>query len=124
MKKVIREVLDDGEFFQYFPHWARSIVCGFGRLDGQSVGVVGNQPMVLAGVLDIESAEKAGPLRAHVRRAQHPAHHLVDVPGFLPGVDQERRHHPPRRQAPVRLLRGDGAHIQVITRKAYGGATS
>ena len=54
-----QEVLDDGEFFEYFPHWARSIVCGFGRLDGQSVGVVGNQPMVLAGVLDIESAEKA-----------------------------------------------------------------
>jgi len=59
MKKVISEVVDDGEFFEYFPHWAKSIVCGFSRLDGKTVGIVGNQPMVLAGVLDIESSEKA-----------------------------------------------------------------
>jgi acetyl-CoA carboxylase carboxyltransferase component len=56
MKKVITEVMDDGEFFEYFPHWAKSIVCGFSRLNGQSVGIVGNQPMILAGVLDIESS--------------------------------------------------------------------
>jgi acetyl-CoA carboxylase carboxyltransferase component len=59
MKKVIAEVMDDGEFFEYFPHWAKSIVCGFSRLNGQSVGVVGNQPMILAGVLDIESSESS-----------------------------------------------------------------
>jgi len=59
MKKVIAEVVDDGGFFEYFPHWAKNIVCGFSRLDGRSVGIVGNQPMVLAGVLDIESSEKA-----------------------------------------------------------------
>src|SRR5690606_22732405 len=59
MVKVIESVVDDGEFFEYFPHWARSIVCGFARLNGRPVGVVGNQPMVLAGVLDIESSEKA-----------------------------------------------------------------
>ncbi len=59
MEKVIASIVDDGEFFEYFPHWAKSIVCGFVRIDGHSVGVVGNQPLFLAGVLDIESAEKA-----------------------------------------------------------------
>ncbi|MFM9138713.1 MAG: acyl-CoA carboxylase subunit beta, partial [Actinomycetota bacterium] len=54
MKKVVAEIVDDGEFFEYFPHWAKSIICGFSRLNGQTVGIVGNQPMVLAGVLDIE----------------------------------------------------------------------
>src|SRR5215218_2484205 len=59
MKKLIEIVVDDGDFFEYFPHWARSIVCGFARLNGRPVGIVGNQPLVLAGVLDIESSEKA-----------------------------------------------------------------
>src|SRR4029450_2254266 len=54
MHKVIQAVADDGEFFEYFPHWAQSIICGFCRLDGHPVGVVGNQPQVLAGILDIE----------------------------------------------------------------------
>ena len=57
--EVIGHVVDDGEFFEYFPHWAKSIVCGFARIDGQPVGIVGNQPKMLAGVLDIESSEKA-----------------------------------------------------------------
>ena len=110
MKKVIAAVVDDGEFFEYFPHWAQNIVCGFARLDGQPVGIVGNQPMVLAGVLDIESLREGGPLRAHLRRLQHPARHLrrrARLPARRrPGV---RRHHPPRRQAALRLLRGDRA---------------
>ena len=84
MQKVIAEVVDDGEFFEYFPHWAKSIVCGFSRLDGKPVGVMGNQPMAFAGVLDIESSEKAKLLYAFCEST---------VP-----------------------------RIQVITRKAYGGA--
>ena len=59
MRKVIQAVVDDGEFMEYHAHWAQSIVCGFARLNGYTVGVVGNQPMVLAGVLDIESSSKA-----------------------------------------------------------------
>jgi acetyl-CoA carboxylase carboxyltransferase component len=123
MKKVIREVLDDGEFFEYFPHWARSIVCGFGRLDGQSVGVVGNQPMVLAGVLDIESAEKAARFVRTCDAFNIPLITLVDVPGFLPGVDQEYggiiRHGAKLLYA---YCEATVPRIQVITRKAYGGA--
>jgi acetyl-CoA carboxylase carboxyltransferase component len=109
MKKVITEVMDDGEFFEYFPHWAKSIVCGFSRLNGQSVGIVGNQPMILAGVLDIESSEKAARFVRTCDAFNIPIITFVDVPGFLPGVDQEYggiiRH---------------GAKL--ITRKAYGGA--
>ena len=123
MKKVIREVLDDGEFFEYFPHWARSIVCGFGRLDGQSVGVVGNQPMVLAGVLDIESAEKAARFVRTCDAFNIPLITFVDVPGFLPGVDQEYggiiRHGAKLLYA---YCEATVPRIQVITRKAYGGA--
>ena len=110
MHKVINAVVDDGDFFEYFPHWAKSILCGFARVDGRTVGIVGNQPMVLAGVLDIESSEKAArfvrtcdafniPLDHVRRRARLPARRR-------PGV---RRHHPPRRQAAVRVLRVDRA---------------
>src|SRR3546814_9835136 len=59
MKTVIAATVDDGDYVEYFPHWAGSITCGFARLDGHPVGIVGNQPMVLAGVLDVNSAEKA-----------------------------------------------------------------
>jgi acetyl-CoA carboxylase carboxyltransferase component len=76
MKKVIKEVVDDGEFFEYFPHWAKSIVCGFSRVDGMTVGVVGNQPMAFAGVLDIESSEKA----AHVMRSTFRCLHSSTFP--------------------------------------------
>ena len=126
MNKVIQSVVDDGDFFEYFPRWAGSIVCGFARLDGQPVGIVGNQPMVLAGVLDIESSEKAArfvrtcdafniPLAHLRRRARLPARRR-------PGV---RRHHPPRRQAALRLLRGHraphpGHHPQGLRRRLRG----
>src|SRR3954469_24395715 len=89
MKKVIREVVDGGEFFEYFPHWARSIVCGFSRVDGHPVGIVGNQPLMLAGVLDIESSEKAARFVRTCDAFNIPLLTFVDVPGFLPGVDQE-----------------------------------
>jgi acetyl-CoA carboxylase carboxyltransferase component len=123
MKKVITEVMDDGEFFEYFPHWAKSIVCGFSRLNGQSVGIVGNQPMILAGVLDIESSEKAARFVRTCDAFNIPIITFVDVPGFLPGVDQEYggiiRHGAKLLYA---YCESTVPRIQVITRKAYGGA--
>jgi acetyl-CoA carboxylase carboxyltransferase component len=123
MKKVVTAVADDGEFFEYFPHWARSIVCGFARLNGFTVGVVGNQPMVLAGVLDIESSEKAARFVRTCDAFNIPLVTFVDVPGFLPGVDQEYggiiRHGAKLLYA---YCEATVPRIQVITRKAYGGA--
>ncbi len=123
MHQVIQAVLDDGEFMEYFPHWARSIVCGFGRVDGRTVGVVGNQPMVLAGVLDIESAEKAARFVRTCDAFNIPLLTFVDVPGFLPGVDQEYggiiRHGAKLLYA---YCEATVPRIQIITRKAYGGA--
>jgi acetyl-CoA carboxylase carboxyltransferase component len=123
MKKVIREVVDDGEFFEYFPHWAKNIVCGFSRLDGHPVGVVGNQPTMLAGVLDIDSSEKAARFVRTCDAFNIPLLTFVDVPGFLPGVDQEYggiiRHGAKLLYA---YCEATVPRIQVITRKAYGGA--
>ncbi|HLT17607.1 MAG TPA: acyl-CoA carboxylase subunit beta, partial [Acidimicrobiales bacterium] len=89
MKAVIEAVVDDGDYVEYFPHWAGSITCGFARLDGKPVGVVGNQPMVLAGVLDVNSSEKAARFVRTCDAFNIPLVTFVDVPGFLPGVDQE-----------------------------------
>jgi acetyl-CoA carboxylase carboxyltransferase component len=123
MKKVVAEVVDNGEFLEYFPHWARSIICGFARIDGRSVGIVGNQPMVLAGVLDIESSEKAARFVRTCDAFNIPIVTFVDVPGFLPGVDQEYggiiRHGAKLLYA---YCEATVPRIQVITRKAYGGA--
>ena len=123
MKKVITTVVDDGEFFEYFPHWAGSIVCGFSRFDGHPVGIVGNQPMVLAGVLDIDSSEKAARFVRTCDAFNIPIVTFVDVPGFLPGVDQEYggiiRHGAKLLYA---YCEATVPRIQVITRKAYGGA--
>ena len=123
MKKVITTVVDDGEFFEYFPHWANSIVCGFARLDGHPVGIVGNQPMVLAGVLDIDSSEKAARFVRTCDAFNVPIVTFVDVPGFLPGVDQEYggiiRHGAKLLYA---YCEATVPRVQVITRKAYGGA--
>ena len=123
MKKVIASIVDDGEFFEYFPHWAKSIICGFVRIDGHSVGVVGNQPLFLAGVLDIESAEKAARFVRTCDAFNIPLLTMVDVPGFLPGVDQEYggiiRHGAKLLYA---YCEATVPRIQIITRKAYGGA--
>ena len=123
MKKVIASVVDDGDFFEYFPRWAGSIVCGFSRLDGQTVGILGNQPMMLAGVLDIESAEKGARFVRTCDAFNIPIVTFVDVPGFLPGVDQEYggiiRHGAKLLYA---FCEATVPRIQVITRKAYGGA--
>jgi hypothetical protein len=123
MKKVIASVVDDGDFFEYFPRWAGSIVCGFSRLNGQTVGIIGNQPMMLAGVLDIESAEKGARFVRTCDAFNIPIVTFVDVPGFLPGVDQEYggiiRHGAKLLYA---FCEATVPRIQVITRKAYGGA--
>ena len=100
-----------------------SIICGFGRVDGRTVGIVGNQPMVLAGVLDIESAEKAARFVRTCDAFNIPLLTFVDVPGFLPGVDQEYggiiRHGAKLLYA---YCESTVPRIQIITRKAYGGA--
>jgi len=123
MRKVIGAVVDDADFFEYFPHWAGSIVCGFARIAGRAVGIVGNQPMVLAGVLDIESSEKAARFVRTCDAFNIPLVTFVDVPGFLPGVDQEYggiiRHGAKLLYA---FCESTVPRIQVITRKAYGGA--
>ncbi|MDE0579450.1 MAG: acyl-CoA carboxylase subunit beta [bacterium] len=123
MRTVIQAVVDDGEFMEYHAHWAQSIVCGFARLNGYTVGVVGNQPMVLAGVLDIESSSKAARFVRTCDAFNIPLLTFVDVPGFLPGVDQEHggiiRHGAKLLYA---YCEATVPRIQVITRKAYGGA--
>ncbi len=123
MKKVISTVLDDGDYFEYFPYWAQNITCGFGRLNGNVVGVVGNQPAVLAGVLDIDSSEKAARFVRTCDSFNIPIVTFVDVPGFMPGVDQEYggiiRHGAKLLYA---YCEATVPRIQVITRKAYGGA--
>ncbi len=123
MRTVIQAVVDHGEFMEYHAHWAQSIVCGFARLSGYTVGVVGNQPMVLAGVLDIESSSKAARFVRTCDAFNIPLLTLVDVPGFLPGVDQEHggiiRHGAKLLYA---YCEATVPRIQVITRKAYGGA--
>jgi acetyl-CoA carboxylase carboxyltransferase component len=123
MRKVVAEIVDDGEFFEYFPNWARNIVCGFARLDGYTVGVVGNQPQNLAGVLDIDSSEKAARFVRTCDQFNIPLLTFVDVPGFLPGTDQEYggiiRHGAKLLYA---YCESTVPRIQVITRQAYGGA--
>jgi acetyl-CoA carboxylase carboxyltransferase component len=123
MKKVIREVVDDGDFFEYFPKWAANIVCGFARVDGNTVGVVGNQPLVMAGVLDIDSSEKAARFVRTCDAFNIPLVTFVDVPGFMPGTDQEYggiiRHGAKLLYA---YCEATVPRISIITRKAYGGA--
>jgi acetyl-CoA carboxylase carboxyltransferase component len=123
MRKVIQAVVDEGEFLEYFPRFAPNIVCGFARLDGHSVGVVANQPMVKAGVLDIDSSEKAGRFVRTCDAFNIPLITFVDVPGFMPGTDQEYggiiRHGAKLLYA---YCEATVPRIQVITRKAYGGA--
>ena len=110
MKDVVRRVVDDGEFLEVHERFAENIVCGFARLGGHSVGVVGNQPRALAGVLDIDSVGEGGALRADVRRVQYSARHVRRRPGFPAGDGAGvGRDHPARREAPLRVLRGDSA---------------
>ena len=123
MKKVIAEVVDDGEFFEVNALWAMNIVCGFARIDGHVVGIVGNQPQVLAGTLDIDASEKAARFVRTCDAFNVPLVTFVDVPGFLPGTDQEYggiiRHGAKLLYA---YCEATVPRVQIITRKAYGGA--
>jgi acetyl-CoA carboxylase carboxyltransferase component len=123
MHKVIESIVDDGDSFEYAARWAPNIVCAFARLDGKPVGIVGNQPMHLAGVLDIESAEKAARFVRTCDAFNIPLLTFVDVPGFLPGVDQEHggiiRHGAKLLYA---YCESTVPRIQIVVRKAYGGA--
>jgi propionyl-CoA carboxylase beta chain len=123
MVELIGMVLDDGEFFQVHEHFAKNIVVGFGRLDGHAVGIVGNQPAVLAGTLDISASEKAARFVRFCDAFNIPIVTFVDVPGFLPGVAQEHggiiRHGAKLLYA---YCEATVPRVSVITRKAYGGA--
>src|SRR3989442_790007 len=121
--EVIRRVVDDGEFLEVFPLWAMNVVTGLARLDGHTVGVVGNQPKVLAGTLDIEASEKASRFVRFCDAFNVPILTFVDVPGFLPGATQEYngiiRHGAKLLYA---FAEATVPRMTVITRKAYGGA--
>ena len=123
MKAIITEIVDDGDFFEVSPLWAMNIVCGFARIDGHVVGIVGNQPQMLAGCLDIDASEKAGRFVRTCDAFNVPLVTFVDVPGFLPGTDQEYGgiiwHGAKLLYA---YCEATVPRIQVITRKGYGGA--
>jgi propionyl-CoA carboxylase beta chain len=123
MREVIGRVVDDGEFFEVQQFWAENIVVGFARLDGHPVGVVGNQPISLAGVLDLASSQKAGRFVRTCDAFNVPILTFVDVPGFMPGTAQEWggiiRHGAKLLYA---YCEATVPKLTVITRKGYGGA--
>ena len=123
IKDVIRMVVDDGQFFEIHEAYAANIVVGFARLGGHSIGIVANQPAVLAGVLDIDSADKAGRFVRFCDAFNIPLLTFEDVPGFLPGTGQEHggiiRHGAKLLYA---FCEATVPKLTVITRKAYGGA--
>ena len=123
MHRVIGSVFDDGEFFEVHGHWAQNILCGFARLNGHPVGVVANQPQVLAGCLDITSSTKGARFVRFCDAFNIPLVTFVDVPGFLPGTEQEYggiiRHGAKLLYA---FAEATVPRMTVITRKAYGGA--
>ncbi|MEQ8226482.1 MAG: acyl-CoA carboxylase subunit beta [Rhodospirillales bacterium] len=123
MKELIEKVVDEGDFFELQPDYAGNIVIGFARMEGSTVGIVANQPMVLAGCLDIASATKAGRFVRFCDSFNIPIVTFVDVPGFLPGTSQEYggiiKHGAKLLYA---YAEATVPKVTVITRKAYGGA--
>lgn len=123
MRAVIEELVDDGELLEVHERWAGNILCVLARMGGQVVGIVANQPQVLAGVLDIEASEKAARFVQMCDAFNIPIVTLLDVPGFLPGVDQEHggiiRHGAKLLYA---YCNATVPRISVVLRKAYGGA--
>ncbi|MGH6884228.1 MAG: acyl-CoA carboxylase subunit beta, partial [Hypericibacter sp.] len=123
MHELIRKVVDEGDFFELQPDFAGNILTGFGRMEGATVGIVANQPMVLAGCLDIDSSRKAARFVRFCDCFNIPILTFVDVPGFLPGTAQEFggiiKH-----GAKLLFAYGEATvpKVTVITRKAYGGA--
>jgi propionyl-CoA carboxylase beta chain len=123
MRSVIAGICDSDSFFEIHEHYATNIVVGFARLAGRSIGIVANQPMSLAGVLDIESSRKAARFTRFCDSFNIPLLVLVDVPGFLPGTDQEW-HGIITNGAKLLYALSEATvpRVTVITRKAYGGA--
>jgi len=123
IKEVIQRVVDDGIFYEIHSEFAQNIVVGFARLGGHSVGIVGNQPAVLAGVLDIKASEKAARFIRFCDSFNIPLVTFVDVPGYMPGTDQE---HNGIILSGAKLLyaycEATVPKLTVTTRKAYGGA--
>jgi acetyl-CoA carboxylase carboxyltransferase component len=123
MEQVIRKIVDSGDLLEVHKYWAKNILVGFARLDGNAVGIVANNPQVLAGVLDIDSCDKATRFTRFCDCFNIPLIALVDVPGFLPGTTQEWggiiRHGAKLLYA---FSEATVPRLTVITRKAYGGA--
>lgn len=123
MRELIFSILDNGDFFELQPEFAPNILIGFGRMDGRTVGIVANQPMVLAGCLDINASRKAARFVRFCDCFNIPIITFVDVPGFLPGIDQEQggiiKH---GAKLLFAFAEATVPKITVITRKAYGGA--
>jgi len=123
MRAVIEEIIDDGDLFEVHASWAQNIICGLARLDGHVIGIVANQPASFAGVLDIHASEKAARFVQMCDSFSIPLVTMVDVPGFLPGKDQEHggiiRHGAKLLYA---YCNATVPRIQLIVRKAYGGA--
>lgn len=123
MMDVIQPVLDDEYFFEVMPHFARNIIVGFGRMAGRPVGIVANQPMYLAGVLDIDASDKAARFIRFCDCFNIPLVTFEDVPGFLPGTVQEH-HGIIRHGAKIVYAYAEATvpKVTIITRKSYGGA--
>ncbi len=123
MRQVIKLVVDDGEWLEVFPHYAENILTGYARLNGHVVGIVANQPMHLAGCLDVTSSEKGARFVRTCDAFNIPLVVFVDVPGFLPGTNQEWGGII-RRGAKLLFAFTEATvpRLQIITRKAYGGA--
>ena len=123
MKDVIRSIVDNGEFFEVQELFATNVIIGYARMDGRVVGIVANQPNVMAGCLDVDASDKAARFVRFCDAFNIPLLTLVDVPGFLPGVDQE--HNGIIRHGAKMLYAYSEAtvpKVTVITRKAYGGS--
>jgi acetyl-CoA carboxylase carboxyltransferase component len=123
MRDLVRCLADDSDFFEVHEHWAANIVVGFARMGGNTVGIIGNQPLVLAGTLDVDAADKAARFIRFCDSFNIPLVTLVDTPGYLPGVDQE--HMGVIRHGAKILYAYSEATVPkmtVILRKAYGGA--
>ena len=123
MKDVIRAIVDNGEFYEVHEHFATNIITCFARFDGRSVGIIANQPAVMAGCLDVDASDKSARFIRFCDAFNLPLVNLVDVPGFLPGVDQEYngiiRHGAKMLYA---YSEATVPKVTVITRKAYGGS--
>jgi acetyl-CoA carboxylase carboxyltransferase component len=123
MKAIIRRVVDDGHFFEVHEHWAQNIIVGFARFGGFSVGIVANQPMAMAGALDIDASNKAARFVRFCDAFNIPLVTFTDVPGYMPGVNQE---HGGIIRNGAKLIwayaEATVPKVTVITRKAYGGA--